>query len=355
MSSDFTRIGYLFWEWQPIRHMDPLALKLWLVIYTKSAIPGLWCGDIPDLSSQSFLTAEETLRGLEILRERELIEFDRSNRVLRLTKLPDAGEWPAAPAILKSWWSIFQRKIPACAVRDAHVTMLRWLLDEGAKHASKNTTGKPSALHEQLWEATFAQVAIPASRRRGVRSFGEADMGSEAQQSLFQDAHRGAIESQRHVAVDNSACCDPKNLDSSERVSRPSGEGEGDGEGDSFLLRGGGSGEGATGRPRLTAVNYSVAELADVLWPDRKTRPVLTESRLQALRDAIVSASDQARSPEALELLREFSAKRTTGISPDVLIKPGGLTLLVQEADAWKRAQGGKLDMLAEARKQLGF
>jgi hypothetical protein len=243
VSGDFTRVGFLFWEWRPIRHLDPIALKLWLVIYTKSTIPGLWTGDVPDLSSQAFLSSEDTLRGLEILRERELIEFDRSNRVLRLTQLPDAGEWPAAPAVLKSWWTSFNRKIPNCQVRDAHVTMLRWLVDEGARHAAKNTSGKPSALHEQIWSETFATVAIPSSRRRGVRSFGEADMDSPSQPSLFslftpEPPRPSSVTAEPDLVQPVVKIPDLNDYIVPENVSRGTGVGEGAGEGVSVSYSG---------------------------------------------------------------------------------------------------------------------
>lgn len=263
MSGDFTRIGFLFWEWQPVRHLDPVALKLWMVIYTKSIIPGLWTGDVPDLASQSFLSSEDTLRGLEILRDRDLIEFDRANRVLRLTQLPDAGEWPAAPNILKSWWTTFNRKVSACQVRDAHVATLRWLVDEGAKSSAKNVAGKPSPLHEQIWSETFATVSIPASRRRGVRSFGEADMGTYHQPSLFSNPFPEASvpvvdvvpQSPERPPVDNSGPNEINNSDGSGRVSKPSGEGEGAGDGVFSFSEEGGSGGGvAGGKPHLVLV-----------------------------------------------------------------------------------------------------
>lgn len=187
MSSSITRLGCLFFEWQPIRHLDPTALKVWLVIYTQCDIPGLWKCDLPDIASKAFLSPEVTLRALDKLRDADLIEFDRTQRVLRLTQLPDAAEWPNSPNILSSWWSIFQRRIPACDVRDAHVATMRWLLEEGAKQVPRSKTRKPSEAHEEIWSETFGTVKIPPRRARGQRRFSDSDTSTPEQPSLFRD------------------------------------------------------------------------------------------------------------------------------------------------------------------------
>lgn len=195
MPSSITRLGCLFFEWAPIRHLDPTALKVWLVIYTQSDIPGLWKCDLPDIASKAFLSAEVTLRALDELRAKGLIEFDRVQRVLRLTQFPDAAEWPASPNIIRSWWSIFQKKIPACDVRDSHVATMRWLLEEGARHVPRSKTRRPSEAHEEAWQETFATVKIPVPRARGKRRFSDSDTSTPEQPSLFGDPIPDPIQS----------------------------------------------------------------------------------------------------------------------------------------------------------------
>lgn len=186
MSGAFTRYGNLFFEWAPIRFLDTTALKVWMVIYNKADIPGLWQVDLPDVASKSFLTNEQTMRALDELRDRELAEFDRQNRILRLTQFPDAGEWPSGPKIMYSWWKLFTTRMPDCDVRNAHVTLLRWLLDEGARESKHpNATGRPSDLHEEIWSATFGIITPPVGRSIGARAFSDADTSTAKQPSLF--------------------------------------------------------------------------------------------------------------------------------------------------------------------------
>jgi len=252
VSGDFTRIGFLFWEWEPIRHLDPVALKLWMVVYTKCQIPGLWCGDVQDLSSQAFLTADQTLRGLDILLDAGLIEFDRAARVLRLTQLPDAGEWPGSPNIMLSWWKIFTRKVPCCDIRDAHVTTLRWLLEEGARHS--NRAQRPTDAHEQVWAETFGTIAIPSKRSRGVRKFSDSDTSTIHQPSLFAIRGGGAIPDAIPKASPSES---PPKIRSEtitstlDPISMGSGEGEGDGDGVCVLPAGSDSGSDS-GDPEST-------------------------------------------------------------------------------------------------------
>lgn len=364
MSGDFTRIGFLFWEWPPLRHLDPTALKLWLVIYTKSVIPGLWTGDIPDLSSQSFLSAEDTLKSLDRLLDADLIEFDRAARVLRLTKLPDEGEWPSAPGIMKSWWKTFSKKIPACQVRDAHVVTLRWLLEEGAKKSENNRSGKPSALHEQIWSETFGQVVVPSSRRRGVRSFGEADMGNAVQPSLFAPPSEPSgyhPEGSRSVLVpppvDNYP--DPTKSPSlgttwvvqekEKELERESSSGSG---------IGGGSGEGhATSKaPHLALVPlppaFGIPELVERVWNRIGPRaPRMTDAIFALIAEAVLMAEPIAKDRAALDALADYRGE----ISPGDFYTAGRFTALVERALAKRRDSAAKSAALHEARELLGI
>jgi hypothetical protein len=342
----------------PVRHLDPVALKLWMVIYTKSIIPGLWTGDVQDLSSQSFLSAEDTLRGLDELRSRELIEFDRAHRVLRLTQLPDAGEWPAAPTILKSWWGHFNRKVQACPVRDSHVSVLRWLVDEGARQSSKNTSGRPSALHEQIWSETFASVGIPVPRRRGVQRFGESGLETVNQPSLFallepRPSQVVETETDSSTGVDKSGPREINTLSGSERVSRPSGEGEGAGEG-VFLGRGGAEGEGIDKRPMLTLVPppayapFTLEQLLDVL----DTRgPKLYEHERDAISEAITASTDLVLGEDANEILKHVASSRIPAREAG---RPGVLRAELERARARCAVARDRVAVMREAREKAG-
>lgn len=352
MSGDFTRIGFLFFEWKPIRHLDPTALKVWLTLYIRSIIPGLWIGDLPDLASQSFLSMEDSLRGLDQLLERDLIEFDRDHRVLRLTQLPDVGEWPSAPSILRSWWKTFNKKITACPVRDEHVTTLRWLMEEGAKHSENNKSKVPSQAHEEIWAETFATVRTPLSQRRGVRSFGEADMGSEIQPSLFSKASVSEPTFDVGGTPGGTPAPDPINSNRSGSEGyhlSGTGVGEGAGEGVFSSLspdpeEGGGSGEGvAGGMPRLHLVPMPAEPPPVAVEGVAMFNP---ETLVQTLRDGLGQPNGmkptEAQGTQLLALCAELAAD---GIGePDLLVlaewlRLGGIRMT--------HARAGKYQLLA--------
>lgn len=184
----FTRIGSNLWDWEPWTSLHPEAQILWLALYTaaeaRRIIPGLWHGSITAMSEASRRPLDETMKSLDRLLDVEMVEFDQKHRVLRMTQLPDAAEYPSSPTILESWWSRFCL-VPMCQVRDAHVSLVRWILDRGAATAKKNRSKRPTTLHEEIWSATFGTVPIPAQRRRGMRRLLDADTGTDVQPSLF--------------------------------------------------------------------------------------------------------------------------------------------------------------------------
>jgi hypothetical protein len=186
----FTRIGATLWNWEPWLALDDGPRNLWLALYTtaeaKRIIPGLWHGSINQMAEAAHRPFNETWSNLDKLLDAEMVEFDQKNRVLRMTMLPDAGEYPASPTILSSWWSKFLL-VPACLVRDAHVGVIRWILDTGAKLVKKNRSGRPTAAHEEVWADTFGQIPAVAARRRGIRRLLDQanDTSTETQPSLF--------------------------------------------------------------------------------------------------------------------------------------------------------------------------
>ncbi len=239
---------------------------LWLALFTtaeaKRIVPGLWHGSMTSMAEAARMPIDVTVRALDSLLDHDMVEYDHKHRVLRLTKLPDAGEYPSSPTIVTSWWKRF-RTVPACAVRDAHVATIRWILDQGALVAPKNRTGKPTAAHEEVWAETFATVQIPPPRRRGMRRLVDtvADTGTAVQPSLFGTAALPSGEGIQSPSELPSALppgSDPeiKDLRDLDTLSRGYGEGEGVGAGagvgDSFFSS---SGTGAPdpGDPDLGA------------------------------------------------------------------------------------------------------
>lgn len=183
----YTRLSELIWSWEPFVSLSSDARILWLALYTgataKRLLPGLWQGAPQQMADEARLPSIETINALDTLLDREIVEYDPRVRVLRLTKLPDAGDWPTSFTIMRSWWRRFIT-LPPCAVRDAHVVTLRWLLERGAALSEENQSGKPSPKHEEVWANTFGTVTIPPVRRRGLRH-ASADTSTATQPSLF--------------------------------------------------------------------------------------------------------------------------------------------------------------------------
>lgn len=219
----FTRLGAGLWTWEPwVALRCAEAQLLWLALYTTSEArrnaPGLWQGGIPVMAEASNLPPDAVVGGLDRLITRELVEYDPRLRVLRMCSLPDPGEYPANGNGIRSWWTRFGT-VPECGVRDAHVTTLRWILDEGARRGQKRV----SPQHEQAWEETFGRVHIPSSRRRGVRTLLNSDTSTQAQPSLFAALNRSGdgCDSQDRTSVQGGV----DNSDSLQQFNEISGPG----------------------------------------------------------------------------------------------------------------------------------
>lgn len=224
----YTSVGSSLWEWERFVELkcddgtpDYPARNLWMAFYTSAAakrvgVPGLWHGAISSMADAARMPPGDAVSALDALLEHEMVEFDTKTRVLHLTAFPDCCESPANGKVIRAWWKRFG-SLPECAVRDAHVTILRWLLDEWSR-----TRGKPiSADHETAWRETFGHIAIPAPRRRGVRRLCDSDTSNSAQTSLFASSdtvsHTVSTDGRPHDsmgAVDNSASLRQSNKNS---------------------------------------------------------------------------------------------------------------------------------------------
>jgi hypothetical protein len=155
-------------------------LGLYTSAEAKRIVPGLFVGSITAMAEASKLAVDDTMRALDTLLEREMVEFDRKHRVLRLTVLPDGLESPPNGNVILGWYKRF-KSVPQCPVRDAHVTTLRWIMDAWSRESGKPVSDR----HQQSWNDTFGLVVVPVPRRRGVRRLLDEDTSTDVQPSLF--------------------------------------------------------------------------------------------------------------------------------------------------------------------------
>ena len=193
MTAPFTNLTADLWrwnEWLALEH-DPddmigRCTKLfWLALYTshdaKRSVPGIFCGSITTMAESARVRVDDAIKYLDRLLEHEMVEFDQENRVLRLTKLPGFGDAAGSNGkVIKGWWTQFNR-VPQCAVRDAHVSTLKWMLEEWRRFKGEPLTPDQA----KAWAETFGRVTIPAPRKRGVRRLLDADTSTDTQPSLF--------------------------------------------------------------------------------------------------------------------------------------------------------------------------
>jgi len=210
----FTRLGSSIWDWERWTELDAWPRILWLALYTsgesKRHVPGLWQGGIPSMADAARMQPSEVVHALDVLLEKDLVEYDSKYRVLRLCELPDTGEFPSNGKVIRGWWTKFNT-VPACQVRDAHVRTLQWICAEGARRANKEF----SPNHVEAWQQTFGCIVVPAPRRRGVRRMADSDTGTLAQPSLFglppsqppvsSSLHESSYPQHGPISVDNSA------------------------------------------------------------------------------------------------------------------------------------------------------
>lgn len=185
----FTRLGSSLWDWEPWTDLPSVEARLlWLALYTsaeaKRHVPGLWQGGFAAMADAARMPVDVVIGALDVLIDRDLVEYDRKFRVLRLVELPDAGEYPTNGKVILGWWTKFNT-VPSCQVRDAHVRTVAWILDTGSKLVRSRSSKDVTANHQEAWSTTFGTVVIPTPRRRGVRRLAESDTGTHHQPSLF--------------------------------------------------------------------------------------------------------------------------------------------------------------------------
>lgn len=363
--SVYTRLGSGLWTWEPwVSLSDPYAKLLWLGLYTsaeaKRVVPGLFHGSIASMADAAQLRSDDVLRGLDLLREQDMVEYDTKLRVLRLTELPDPGESPASGNVIRGWWSRF-KSVPACAVRDSHVATLRWIMEEWSRENGKAI----SANHEEAWSETFgdaAKMKIPPTKKRRRRM---------AQQDLFEPFPEP---SEARSAPSGSDSADFNKIRDSETISKPFRNGlDQDRDPDQDLDLSSSAPQGGSGglstapgldspwqrststRPALTLVPppalvpFTVERLLAAL-DCRGPRP--TETQQRALGDAMSTLGDLADGVDVSELLGQVAWLRVTVTQA---CRPGVLRDVVARARSACDTAAERAQMLREVRERNGF
>jgi hypothetical protein len=190
--SGYTRLGCEIWSWEPFIQLSYDARNLWWGLYTspeaRRTVPGLFSGSISTMAEAARMPSDDAIRALDKLLEAEMVEYDLSMRVLRMTLLPDAGEGPSNGNIIRGWWNRFST-LPRCQIRDAHVSTLRWLVDE---YWRMSADGVIPEHVEKAWLGTFAHptrgIPLLPPRKRGVRRLCDSDTSTSTQPGLFDAA-----------------------------------------------------------------------------------------------------------------------------------------------------------------------
>lgn len=360
--SVYTKIGTGIWYWEPFAQLTEGAKLLWLVLFTspesKRSVPGLWHGGIATMADAARMSSDDVLRHLDKLIEHELVEYDQRMRMLRFCMLPDAGESPTNGNTIRGWWRKFQ-SMPDCAVRNAHVPTLRWLMDQWAKE-----NGKPcSSNHEDAWAETFGNAALvqvpPPTKRRGQR-LADHDTSTAVQPSLFSNPEPSSASSERFASenerdsVDNSDSVHQSNNSAYSETLRgrvPSGVGSGSGKGSgsgffSSPEEGGSGGGGdAGGKPRLVLVPMP-AEPPTTAVRELREKLVACLRRGLSMPRAFECTPGDERALDAL-LVRLASDGIGDGDLPvfEQWLACGGMRLTRQSAHEWTQIAWWVADM----------
>lgn len=332
----YTKLGAGLWSWKPFldlehSHDDVLgrcSRLFWIALYTAreaKLVPGLFWGSITTMAETAHIPVDDARTYLDRLLEHEMVQVDLRQRVLRMTMLPDAGESPPNGKAIRGWWNRFQG-IPICEVRDAHVEVLYWIMQEWSR-----ANGKPiSHDHVTAWSETFGRLPMKTFRRRAPEF---------VQTSLFEAS-------------------DPKinNLDSiSDTVSswsRNQQDQDPDKDQDQDL---GSGGQRAAKKPTLVLVPhpaFDADDLAEVLWKATGgTFPqALTKTQRVALGRAIDAIGEISLHPQALAGLGEYVASLNdlrggagmAAVSVELVTSPGWIAAAIKRGMEW-RAPGAEV------------
>lgn len=197
---EYTRFGVHIWSWEPFLSLveddgytpDYRARNLWVGLYTSAEMrrtcPGLFNGSIGRMAEAARMPGDDARYALDKLLLHDLVEYDDHAYVLRMTHLPDALDGCDNGNVIRGWFGRF-KTVPSCVVRDSHIRLLRWMLDETNKLSSKK---KGIQGREEAWAETFGTIPLPAIRRRGIRRLIDNGTGTVVQPGLFDAPSRAS-------------------------------------------------------------------------------------------------------------------------------------------------------------------
>jgi hypothetical protein len=223
--SRFTIIGIELWTWEPWRRLNdrPDAQTLWLALLStaaaKRSIPGLWEGGVGTIAEATGRGYQDVAAALSCLQERRMVVTDDRLNVTRFTGFPDKSEAATSGKIIRSWWNRFGA-IPACAVRDAHVPLLRWLAEpfsaKDARAAWDQTFGTlPQTSHLQVvGEGIGKGTAYPTGEGIGnpiasqASLFVSEGLGKGTGEGIGNPTRKGQVPDQVQVQGDQRGECE---------------------------------------------------------------------------------------------------------------------------------------------------
>lgn len=386
----FTNISTALWQWEPFRRLERdaddvvgrTAKLLWLALYTapesKAYVPGIFCGSATTLAESASMPVDVVRSCLDRLIEDDLIEMDIQRRIIRMTVLPDCGESPANGRAIRGWWRRFQN-VPECTIRDNHVSVLRWILDEWCRRNGKALSND----HAVAWTETFGRLPAPSPRRR-IPKHVQTDLftansgsGSAKQEIKDLDTNKGST----LVELDP----DPEpDQDPGSQIRKSTRDAE--------LAEGTLPGTLTRAELSIPAVARTSTGVSLRLVPSGaydadafaetmaeatsgKFPRALTRAQWNGLQRVLESTGLAGGDPAVVDVLRDYvkhgmpgfdrvpldslsaeeRAMRSRGISPELVASPGWLTTAIQRASEWAAKANEQIAMAEEARRILGY
>lgn len=181
----FSSFGISLFSWEKL--MKCTFAGRWLFVTclgdgnAKRSVPGLWPGNEYAMAAAISANLSEACTALDDLIVNQLVSYDQRNMLVRILDMPDAFERPHTFQAISSMWNRF-RSIRQCPQRDAHVPMLKWMLEQG----------KVNEKMQETWRTTFGTIRVPDH----LPLFGSPssnDTSTSVQPSLFAPREQRAL------------------------------------------------------------------------------------------------------------------------------------------------------------------
>jgi len=149
----YTRLGAYLFDWEPFSQASDRAKLFLLSCYigpvAKQWLPGILYATVASLGESARMGSIDAHAAISELIEQGTLQHDIRKRVMRFTALPDKGERPANPKVLRMFWYRW-KDLPESPLKYHHISLIKWL-------AEPNRTEKL----QDMWNVTFATVAMP--------------------------------------------------------------------------------------------------------------------------------------------------------------------------------------------------